>query len=252
MADIRSKWEDAEWFNPGETWAFVSTTQIRFSGADKTAAWHVGRRVRVVGSSTGTIYGEITTSAFSTDTTLTIDFDSGTLANETYTSVSYGILSTANPAASSVTTFPKDTIMAFQQTAAPVGWTKETTHDDKALRVVTGTPSSGGSVAFSTVFGLTATDAHTLDTTEIPAHTHSLSSHTHGAGSYTYSIAATGSGVDTRAAGSGAAQTAARAIAGTSAGPSTNTSGSAGGGTGHSHNIDLQVNYVDLILAKKD
>jgi hypothetical protein len=204
MADIRSKWEDAEWFNPGETWAFVSTTQIRFSGADKTAAWHVGRRVRVVGSSTGTIYGEITTSAFSTDTTLTIDFDSGTLANETYTSVSYGILSTANPAASSVTTFPKDTIMAFQQTAAPTGWTKETTHNDKALRVVTGT------------------------------------------------IAATGSGVDTRAAGSGAAQTAARAIAGTSAGPSTNTSGSAGGGTGHSHNIDLQVNYVDLILAKKD
>ena len=45
---------------------------------------------------------------------------------------------------------PRGTQMLFQQTAAPVGWTKQTTHNDKALRVVSGTASSGGSVAFST------------------------------------------------------------------------------------------------------
>jgi hypothetical protein len=46
----------------------------------------------------------------------------------------------------------KDTAMLFVQTAAPTGWTKSTTHNDKALRVVSGTASTGGSTAFSTVF----------------------------------------------------------------------------------------------------
>ena len=49
--------------------------------------------------------------------------------------------------------FPSGTSMLFQQTAAPTGWTKQTTHNDKALRIVTGSVSTGGSVAFSTAFG---------------------------------------------------------------------------------------------------
>jgi hypothetical protein len=48
--------------------------------------------------------------------------------------------------------FPAGTAMMFVQTAAPTGWTKSTTHDNKALRVVSGTASSGGSVAFTTAF----------------------------------------------------------------------------------------------------
>ena len=46
--------------------------------------------------------------------------------------------------------FPSGTLMLFQQTASPTGWTKETTHNDKSLRVVSGTAGSGGSVAFTT------------------------------------------------------------------------------------------------------
>jgi len=46
--------------------------------------------------------------------------------------------------------FPSGTSMLFQQTSAPTGWTKQTTHDDKALRIVTGTVGTGGSSAFST------------------------------------------------------------------------------------------------------
>ena len=42
--------------------------------------------------------------------------------------------------------------MLFVQTTAPTGWTKSTAHDNKALRVVSGTASSGGSVAFTTAF----------------------------------------------------------------------------------------------------
>src|SRR4029079_16837724 len=47
---------------------------------------------------------------------------------------------------------PGDTAAIFMQTAAPTGWTKVTTHNNKALRVVSGTASSGGSTAFTSVF----------------------------------------------------------------------------------------------------
>ncbi len=46
--------------------------------------------------------------------------------------------------------FPSGTSMLFQQTAAPTGWTKQTTHNDKSLRLVSGSVGTGGSVAFST------------------------------------------------------------------------------------------------------
>lgn len=48
--------------------------------------------------------------------------------------------------------FASGTKMLFQQTSAPTGWTKDSTHDNKALRVVTGAASSGGSNSFSGVF----------------------------------------------------------------------------------------------------
>ena len=54
--------------------------------------------------------------------------------------------------ASWVDPFAPGTAMLFAQTAAPTGWTKSTTHNDKALRVVSGTAGSGGSTAFTTVF----------------------------------------------------------------------------------------------------
>jgi hypothetical protein len=50
------------------------------------------------------------------------------------------------------TAFPAGTVMMFVQTSAPTGWTKSTAHDNKALRVVSGTAGSGGTVAFTTAF----------------------------------------------------------------------------------------------------
>jgi len=49
--------------------------------------------------------------------------------------------------------FPSTTRMIFAQTAAPTGWTKDTTnYNQHALRVVTGTASTGGSIDFTTAF----------------------------------------------------------------------------------------------------
>jgi len=49
--------------------------------------------------------------------------------------------------------FDSGTVMLFAQTSAPTGWTKITASgNNHALRVVTGTASSGGSVDFTTAF----------------------------------------------------------------------------------------------------
>ena len=46
--------------------------------------------------------------------------------------------------------FPSGTRMLFQQSSAPTGWTKDTSTNDSALRVVSGSVGSGGSVGFTT------------------------------------------------------------------------------------------------------
>ena len=73
-----------------------------------------------------------------------------------------------------VTAFPSGTVMLFVQSAAPTGWTKSTAHNDKALRVVSGSVSSGGSVAFSTAFASRSLsiDGTTLSIAQIPSHDH--------------------------------------------------------------------------------
>lgn len=83
--------------------------------------------------------------------------------------------------------FASGTVMMFRQTAAPTGWTKDTTnYNDHALRVVTGTIGSGGSVNFSTAMASQAVggsvsvsgggvSATTLSTAQLPSHGHNLS-----------------------------------------------------------------------------
>lgn len=79
--------------------------------------------------------------------------------------------------------------MLFQQTSAPTSWTKQTSHNNKALRVVTGTASAGGNLAFTSVFasrpvtGSTGQIAaggsvgnHTLSLAQIPSHSHASGS----------------------------------------------------------------------------
>ena len=52
-----------------------------------------------------------------------------------------------------VEAIPSGTSMLFMQAAAPTGWTKSVTHNNKALRIVSGTGGgSGGTVDFSTAF----------------------------------------------------------------------------------------------------
>lgn len=134
------------------------------------------------------------------------------------------------------TTIPAGTVMLFAQTAAPTGFTKVTTHDNKALRVVSGTASSGGSVAFTTAFASQTpagtVGSTTLTTAQMPAHTHTVT-------------------------GVGAVVGGSPIGCGIGNGPQTNTTSSAGSGGSHNHTftgtaINLAVQYVDIILATKN
>ncbi len=148
--------------------------------------------------------------------------------------------------------FASGTLMLFQQTAAPTGWTKQSTHNDKALRVVTGTASSGGTNAFSTVQAQTATGSYTLATADIPAHSHSVTDpgHPHDVKfnvGNTFAVTGGSTAVTTITAAGG--QT------GSQAGISNTTSitiANAGGGGSHSHTLTMDIQFVDLIIASKD
>jgi hypothetical protein len=141
--------------------------------------------------------------------------------------------------------FVSGTAMLFSQTTAPTGWTKSITHNDKAIRVVSGIAGTGGSVAFETAFanksvsGSVTVAGHALTVAEIPSHTHDFnlfagSGYLVSPGSVSY----------------------AKLYDATD----DNTSGMTGGSGSHGHTgstfsgtaINLDVSYVDVIIATKD
>ena len=101
MADIRQHYNEAEWIEYGDgagtyTATYASNTSFTIDGANVTAIYHAGRRVKVVASTPGTIYGTVSSTSFSTNTTVNVTWDSGNLSNEAITSVHIGVLSKTN------------------------------------------------------------------------------------------------------------------------------------------------------------
>jgi hypothetical protein len=140
-------------------------------------------------------------------------------------------------AAAAASAFPTGTVMLFAQTSAPTGWTKSTAHNNKSLRVVSGTAGSGGSVDFTTAFSSQALSGTvgntTLTTTQIPSHNHGMRAY-----------------IDSSVGGSAPVVAFTGSFLGASATDAT------GGGGAHNHSfsgsINLAVQYVDVILAVKN
>ena len=155
---------------------------------------------------------------------------------------------------------PSGTRLLFHMSSPPVGWTKDTSHNDKALRVVSGSVGTGGSVAFSSVMAsqtpagtvstnFTGTTASTvLSVSQIPSHSHTftesfskednnfsagsqrpLRENSVNLGNYTITTASTGGG-----------------------GGHTHAFSVTGGSTFSGSAMNLAIRYVDIIIAQKD
>jgi hypothetical protein len=149
--------------------------------------------------------------------------------------------------------FTSGTVMMFVQTAAPTGWTKSTTHNNKALRVVNGTVSPGGSTAFTSAFGTPPVSASVSVTGNVGATTLTtaqLASHSH-AGRVQRDPSNQGPGPlgivgtnETTANANGTTQN--------TGSNSSHTHSFSGSGSLSSATATINVQYVDVIIATKD
>ena len=91
MVNVREWYNDAQWVIYGDgdgafTCAYVSASSFTINGADVTSQYHANRRIKIhLGTSNVFRYGTISSSSFSSNTTVNVTLDSGTLANETLT-----------------------------------------------------------------------------------------------------------------------------------------------------------------------
>lgn len=147
---------------------------------------------------------------------------------------------------------PQGSSMVFFSSAAPSGWVKSTAHNNKALRVVSGTgggfgsggTSGPGGSPFTTIMTTrsvsgTVTASGTVDATTLTLQ--QIPSHSHNAGS-PVTVSPSGTGTQGRQVNTQA--------------PAT---GNSGGGGSHSHpfsgssspvsgSVDLGVQYIDVIV----
>ena len=170
---------------------------------------------------------------------------------------------------------PSGTVMVFYQAAAPTGWTKSTSNNDKALRVVSGNGGgTGGTHALSSPPSLAHTHtsaahvhsvgahshgnnlsaaAHTLSTAQMPSHTHSFGGGYAASSTYmdtprrgnsntTYVTSATGGGGSHSHGMSGS-------VSNSSA---FNSSSAGGDATSSTTPTSFAPKYIDVIICAKD
>lgn len=116
------------------------------------------------------------------------------------------------------------TKVPFYQAAAPTGWTKDTSQNDKAMRVVSGSGgTSGGSRALSSA----TTGGTVLTVSNLPEHSHSGEYVISAAGTYVIPSGGVGANVNFQ-------------------------SGTGVTGSDSSHDHPLALAYVDLIICSKN
>ena len=165
---------------------------------------------------------------------------------------SESLLGSGNITISVPAAFPSGTAMVFAQTSAPTGWTKSTTHNDKALRLVSGTAGSGGSSAFTTAFGTPSVSgsvslsgsvgATTLTTAQLASHNHAVP-HTYSSNADAPSIFISSTRYYSAPSSAGTSSTGSN---------SSHDHSFSGSGSLSSASAAISVAYVDVIIATKD
>lgn len=180
--------------------------------------------------------------ASSLDSTETIAVVQGGITVQATLSQITVIAPTATRSGNLLDAFASGTALVFNQTSAPTGWTKSSTHNDKALRVVSGTVGSGGSTAFTSVFGAgKITGSHVLAVSEMPSHDH---------GGATGTANTIGGLAWAHMNGGINIQVTAGSLDGTF--DHTHNISAQGGGGGHDHTLSLDIQYADVVICTKN
>lgn len=164
-ADIREWYNDSQWVIYGDgdsafTVTYASSTSFTVSSADVTSFYHVGRRVKAIAATPGTIYGTISASAFSTNTTVTVTWDSGSLSNETLT-IYVGALSKTN------SSIPDSVIGSTNIADGSVTTAKIADTNITAAKLASTLDLSGKTITFPTGIPAANIGAGTVDNTEL-------------------------------------------------------------------------------------
>lgn len=229
-------------YNPSETVPQDSDVVAVFPAAERTFRDIVESWLNAISNTYGYVeVPSVTSTERDTETNWTVG---NMVFNETLNT--FQVTKSIDPDVWTTIGFEAGTrIAGFQQTAAPLGWTKVTdsAYHNVALRLSTGTVSSGGTNDFSDALVATVqtgtVGGTTLTESQIPAHTHNLGS------TYNFCTApfsATGM-IDDNGAQRGMT-------------PGTSiTTSSTGGGTSHDHSFTgsaIGVKYRDVTLAQRD
>lgn len=196
MADLATWYAGPEWLVQSDAPTYVSATSFSVP-SNRTAVFSTGRRVQATGTGY-TITGAISSSTYTTLTTVNVVWDSGSLDN-TVTQVAVGILQ--NQLAFLM---PAGTIIDFGGSAAPSGFLScdgsaisRTTYSRLFSAIGTTWGAGDGSTTFNlpnlqrkatigaggtavsgpanTVGATGGEEKHTLATGELPAHNHGVS-----------------------------------------------------------------------------
>ena len=159
------------------------------------------------------------------------------------------------------TVFTSGTRMLFQQTTAPTGWTKDSSRNNRALRIVNGSVTDGGGNGFVDVLNSTVTTSngsvsnHTLTESQIPSHYHfafrsgNHGQHRNGSPMTANNYPSSGSGAGNLYESYNIGQSGSVSNVGRTS--------SVGSSSGHNHgftnpNFNLNVLYTDVIIAQKN
>ena len=144
--------------------------------------------------------------------------------------------------------FPSGTKMLFAQSAAPTGWTHDTSYNNRALKLVSDSSggSTGGSNTWSSVLNSSVSTSggsvsnHTLTTSQMPSHNHSMQQRNAGLG-----------------CGSNIPQAGIPGTFGCNNNSTSFSTNNTGGGSSHNHgftnpSFNLNLRYLNVIVATKD
>jgi len=140
---------------------------------------------------------------------------------------------------------PATSAIVFYNSAAPSGYTIVSLNDYGLQVVTSGSGATSGSVAYSTLFARTATDATTLTTNQIPSHQH------YGFNLDNGTTTPTSSNYPTYLATAGGIP-ASYQINASATVSTVGLTSATGGGASHTHPLDMRVQTAKVLIATRN